>query len=63
VQNVNELRNRTVRAAECVTNEMHVSTWLETEHRLDVCSVTNGAHSTVFENVSTYPIHFMVGDI
>jgi hypothetical protein len=44
VQNVNELRDRTVRAAECVTNEMLVSTWQETEHCLDVCRATDGAH-------------------
>jgi hypothetical protein len=36
VQNVNELRDRLVRAEECVTNEMLANTWRETEHRLDV---------------------------
>jgi hypothetical protein len=45
MQNVNELRHRTVRATECVTNEMLVSTCPETEYRLDVCrGATNGGH-------------------
>jgi len=38
VQNVNELRDRTVRAAECV-----VSTWSETEY----CA-SNGAHTDIY---------------
>jgi hypothetical protein len=35
-ENVNEMRDRIVRAAECVTNEMLASTWRETENLLDV---------------------------
>jgi hypothetical protein len=42
--NVNELRNITVIAAECLTNEMLARTWRETEYRLDVCLATSGAH-------------------
>jgi hypothetical protein len=36
VPNMNELRDRIVRAAECVTNEILASTWRETEYRLHV---------------------------
>jgi hypothetical protein len=39
LQNSNELRDRIVRAAECVTNEMLVSTCTDTEYRLYVCVV------------------------
>jgi len=48
VQNVNELGDRIVRAAECVTNEMAVSIFLETEYRLDVCRATNGTHTEMY---------------
>jgi len=41
---VNELRDRIVRAAEFFTIEMLISTWQETEYRLDVCRDTNGVH-------------------
>jgi len=41
VENVSELRNRIVRAAECVTNEILVHIWRETEYRLYVCRTTN----------------------
>jgi hypothetical protein len=44
VQNMNELRGRIVKAAECVTNEMLTSTWRQTGYRLDVCRAINGAH-------------------
>jgi hypothetical protein len=44
VQNVNELRDGTVRATECVTNETFASTCPETEYRLDVCRATDGGH-------------------
>jgi hypothetical protein len=37
VQNVNETRDRTVRAAKSVTSEMLVGTWPQTEYRLDMC--------------------------
>jgi hypothetical protein len=50
---VNELRDRTVRAAECVTNEMSASTWRETEYRLDVCRVTDGAHIKIAEHTNS----------
>jgi len=42
--NLNELHDRTVRAAECVTNEMLDSTQQETEYCLDVCHTINGGH-------------------
>jgi hypothetical protein len=40
IQNVKELHDRTVRAAECFTDEMLAITWQDT----DVCRVTNDAH-------------------
>jgi hypothetical protein len=73
MQNVNELRDRIVRAAECITNEMFSSTWPETEYRLDVCRATghieiHWAHketlwSPVFENISISSTHFKVEGI
>jgi len=48
VRNVKELRDRIVRAAECVTNEVLVSTWRQTEYRLDVCRAINGAHIEIY---------------
>jgi len=48
VQNVNKLRYRIVRSAQCVTNEELTLTWTETEYRLDACSATNGAHSEIY---------------
>jgi hypothetical protein len=36
MQNMKDLHDRIVRAAECVTNEMLASTWRETEYRLEV---------------------------
>jgi len=44
VQNVNELHDRIVRAAECVTNKMLSSTFQETEYHLDVGHVINTAN-------------------
>jgi hypothetical protein len=41
---LNELRDRIIRTAECVTIEMLVTTRPETEYRFDVCSGTYGAH-------------------
>jgi hypothetical protein len=38
LQNMNEFRGRTIRAAECVTNEMLTNTWPETKYRI-VCLV------------------------
>jgi hypothetical protein len=38
----------TVRAAECVTNEMLVSTCPETEYRLNVCCPIDSAHIDVY---------------
>jgi hypothetical protein len=49
VGNVNELRDRIIRAAECFTNEMSAGTWLETEYCLDMCYATNGAHKELGE--------------
>jgi hypothetical protein len=48
VHNMNELRDRTVRAAERISNEMFPSTWWETEYRLDVCRASNGAHTEIY---------------
>jgi hypothetical protein len=48
VQNANELCDKIVRAAVCVTSEMLAITWLEAECPLDVCSVTNGAHIEMY---------------
>jgi len=45
---VNELRDRIVRAAKCVTNEMLVSTCPDTEYRLYVCCATSGAHIEIY---------------
>jgi hypothetical protein len=39
---VNELIDRIVRYANCITNEMLASTCSETEYRLDACYATNG---------------------
>jgi len=38
----------TVRAAQCVTNEMFSSTSPEIEYRFDVCRATNGAHIDLY---------------
>jgi len=54
VQNVNELCDRTIRAAECVTSEMPASTCTETEYRLDVCCITNGAILRSAEHVRSF---------
>jgi hypothetical protein len=43
-QNINMLRDRIFRAAECVSNEMLASTWLETEYHLHICRATNDGH-------------------
>jgi hypothetical protein len=43
LQNVNDLRDRFVRAAKFLTNEMLASTSPETVCHLDVCCAANGA--------------------
>jgi hypothetical protein len=48
LQNVNELRDRIVRTAESLTNEMLANTWREAKQRLDVCRATNGTHIEVY---------------
>jgi hypothetical protein len=48
LQNVKEWRGRIITAEECVANEMLVSTWRETEYRLDVCRATNGVHIDIY---------------
>jgi hypothetical protein len=74
VQSSDQLRDRIVRAAERVNNEMLANTWWETECRLNVCRATNGAilrsaeyitnlWGPMIGNVSTCPIHFMVEGI
>jgi hypothetical protein len=40
---VNELHDRTVRAAECVKNEILAHIWQQTAYCLDMCRATNGA--------------------
>jgi hypothetical protein len=50
VQNVNELHERIIRTAECITNGM-LNTWQEAEYHLDVWHATNGAH------IGTYRAH------
>jgi len=45
VQDLTELCDRIVRAAECVTIETFANTWRETEYRLDVCRATNGTQT------------------
>jgi hypothetical protein len=40
LQNGNELRDRIVRAAECITSEMLAITLRDNEHRLDVFRAT-----------------------
>jgi len=45
---VNKVHDRIVRAAQGITNEMAVNTCPETEHRLDVCRATNGAHIDIW---------------
>jgi hypothetical protein len=45
---MNEMHERIVRAAKCVTNEMLAITWPETEYYLDVCRATNDAHIEVY---------------
>jgi hypothetical protein len=69
---LNESRDRNTIAAQCITNEMLVITWRETEYRLDVCRNTNCGHTEIcwahkklcevqcFENVSISLIHFVV---
>jgi len=39
-QNVNQFRDRTFRAVQCVTNEVLASTCPRTEYRFDVCGAT-----------------------
>jgi len=47
VQNVNEFRDRTVKVAECFTNEMLASTCSETEYHFGMCRATNGVHEHI----------------
>jgi hypothetical protein len=48
MQNLNELRDGIVTAAECFTNEMLVNSRRETEHHLDVFRATNSAHIEMY---------------
>jgi hypothetical protein len=54
VQNLNELPDRTVRAAECFTNEILANTCPETEYRLYVCCATNGAILRSAEHIRNF---------
>jgi predicted RNase H-related nuclease YkuK (DUF458 family) len=47
VPNVNKLRDRIVRAEQCVANEMFAGTWPGSEHRL-VCRESYGAHIEIY---------------
>jgi len=51
---VNELRDRIVRAAECVTNEILANTWRGIEYRPDVCCDTNGAILRSTEHIRNF---------
>jgi hypothetical protein len=51
MQNMNKLRDRIVRAAECVTSEMLGNTWRDTECRLDVRRATNEHKNSVKSSV------------
>jgi hypothetical protein len=35
---LNEFRDKIIRAAECITNEMLANTWRDIEYRLDICA-------------------------
>jgi hypothetical protein len=48
VQNVNELHDRIITAAECSTKEMLASTRQKSEYHLDVYHTTNGAHTDIY---------------
>jgi hypothetical protein len=54
VTNANELRDRIIRAAECVSNGMLVGTCPETENRLDVCCATNCAILRSAEHIMNF---------
>jgi len=43
-----------IRATVCVTNEMLANTWQETEYHLNVCCVTNGAHTEISEHIRNF---------
>jgi hypothetical protein len=51
---VDGLRERIVRAAESVTNEMLSSTWRETEYHCDVCRATSGATMRSCEHIRNF---------
>jgi hypothetical protein len=48
VENVNELCERIIRAAMCVTVELLANIRWETECCLDVCYAVNGAHIEIY---------------
>jgi len=48
VQNVNELLDRIIGAAHCVTNGLLANTWQETEYCLGVCRAASGAHTELY---------------
>jgi len=59
---------------QCITNEMFVITWRDTEYHLDVCRATNGAHIEIFQRIRNFvrysfrkylhfPINSMVEDL
>jgi hypothetical protein len=51
---MNELLDRIVRAAECVTNEMLASSWQENLYCFDVCRATDGAILSSPEHIRNF---------
>jgi len=45
---VNDLRDRIVRAAECVTDEILTNISREIEYRLELCRANNDDHSETY---------------
>jgi len=48
IRNIQHLQDRITSATETVTRDMIQKTWQETEFRLDVSRVTNGAHTEMY---------------
>ena len=45
LHNVNDLKTRIMEAVAAIDNAVLERVWQELDHRLDVCRVTNGAHT------------------
>jgi hypothetical protein len=48
VQDVADLRQRTIEAVELIIPHMLINTWQELEYRSDTCRATTGAHIEVY---------------